>query len=157
MQFVDLGPRHYPPGCGTAAPAPCDDPAMTSFVSHTSVDCTDAYALSRWWQAVLDYVEDPDDPNEPGHEECLIRSRDGHHHLLFIQVPEAKRVKNRVHLDLRPREGSRDDELARLLAVGATAVDDRRNPDGTGWVVLTDPEGNEFCTLRSKAELAAMT
>ncbi len=128
---------------------------MTSFVSHTSVDCTDAYALSRWWQAVLDYVEDPDDPNEPGHEECLIRSRDGHHHLLFIQVSDAKRVKNRVHLDLRPREGSRDDELARLLALGATAVDDRRNPDGTGWVVLADPEGNEFCILRSKAEVAA--
>ncbi len=128
---------------------------MTSFVSHTSVDCTDAYALSRWWQDVLDYVQDPDDPNEPGHEECLIRARDGHHHLLFIQVPDAKRVKNRVHLDLRPREGSRDDELARLLALGATTLDDHRNPDGTGWVVLADPEGNEFCILRSKAEVAA--
>src|SRR3712207_1936182 len=107
--------RGYPPGSGTSARAPCDDPAMTSYVSHTSVDCTDAYELSRWWQAVLDYVEDPDDPNEPGHEECLIRSRDGHHQLLFIEVPDAKRVKNRVHLDLRPRDGSRDDELARLL------------------------------------------
>jgi hypothetical protein len=128
---------------------------MTSFVSHVTVDSTDACALSRWWQAVLDYVEDPDDPNEPGDEECLIGSRDGHHHLLFIQVPDAKRVKNRVHLDLRPREGSRDDELARLLALGATAVDDRRNPDGTGWVVLADPEGNEFCILRSAAEVAA--
>jgi hypothetical protein len=128
---------------------------MSAFVSHTSVDCTDAYTLSRWWQSVLDYVEDPDDPNEPGHEECLISSRDGHHDLLFIQVPDAKRVKNRVHLDLRPREGSRDDELARLLDLGATTVDDRRNPDGTGWVVLADPEGNEFCILRSTAEVAA--
>jgi catechol 2,3-dioxygenase-like lactoylglutathione lyase family enzyme len=128
---------------------------MTSFVSHTSIDCADAHALSRWWQAVLDYVEDPDDPNEPGDEECLIRSRDGHHHLLFIEVPERKRGKNRAHLDLRPREGSRDEELARLLAHGATALDDRRNPDGTGWVVLADPEGNEFCILRSPAEVAA--
>ncbi len=128
---------------------------MTSFVSHTSVDCADAYALSRWWQAVLDHVEDPDDPNEPGDEECLIRSRDGQHSLLFIEVPEAKQVKNRVHLDLRPREGSRDDELARLLELGATALDDRRNADGTGWVVLADPEGNEFCILRSDAERAA--
>jgi hypothetical protein len=128
---------------------------MTSFVSHTSVDCTDAYALSRWWQAVLDYVEDPDDPNEPGHEECLIGSRDGHHQLLFIQVPDAKRGKNRVHLDLRPRAGSRDEELARLLALGAAAVDDRRNSDGTGWMVLADPEGNEFCILRSRTEVAA--
>ena len=128
---------------------------MTSFVSHTSVDCADAYELSRWWQAVLDYVEDPDDPNEPGHEECLIRSRDGHHSLLFIEVPEAKQVKNRVHLDLRPRKGTRDEELARLLELGATALDDRRNADGTGWVVLADPEGNEFCILRSEAEVAA--
>ena len=128
---------------------------MSSFVSHTSVDCTDAYALSCWWRAVLDYVEDPDDPNEPGLEECLIRSRDGHHRLLFLEVPEAKRGKNRVHLDLRPREGSRDDELARLLELGATALADRRNPDGTGWVVLADPEGNEFCILRSEAEVAA--
>ena len=54
----------------------------------------------------------------------------------------------------RPREGSRDEELARLLALGATTVADRRNPDGTGWVVLADPEGNEFCILRSEAELA---
>ncbi|MGY1847147.1 VOC family protein [Blastococcus sp. SYSU DS1021] len=128
---------------------------MVSFVSRTSVDCADAYALSRWWQAVLDYVEDPKDPNGPGHEECLIRSRDGHHQVLFIEVPDPKRVKNRVHLDLRPREGTRDEELARLLALGATAVDDRRNPDGTGWVVLADPEGNEFCILRNTAEVAA--
>ena len=128
---------------------------MTSFVSHTTVDCTDAYALSRWWQSVLDHVEDPDGPNEPGHDECLIRSRDGHHDLLFVEVPDAKRGKNRVHLDLRPRDGSRDDEVARLLSLGATALDDRRNADGTGWVVLADPEGNEFCILRSEAEVAA--
>jgi hypothetical protein len=128
---------------------------MTSFISHTTVDCADAYALSRWWQAVLDYVEDPDDPNEPEHEECMIYSRDGGHRLLFIEVPDAKQGKNRIHLDLRPVEGSRDDELARLIEVGATTVADRRSPDGTGWVVLADPEGNEFCILRSNAEVAA--
>ncbi len=54
-----------------------------------------------------------------------------------------------------PLEGSRDEELARLLAIGATVVDDRRNPQGHGWVVLADPEGNEFCILRSDAERAA--
>ena len=128
---------------------------MTSFVSHTSVDCTNAYALSRWWQSVLDYAEDADDPNEPGHTECLIRSRDGHHRLLFIEVPEAKRVKNRLHFDLRPREGSRDEELARLVALRASVLDDRRHADGTGWVVLADPEGNEFDILPSEAEVAA--
>ena len=128
---------------------------MASFVSHTSVDCTDAHALSQWWRAGLDYVEDPDDPNGPDDDECMISSRDGHHHLLFIEVPEGKRTKNRVHLDLRPREGSRDEELARLLAHGATVLDDRRRPDGTGWVVLADPEGNEFCLLRSEREVEA--
>lgn len=128
---------------------------MTSYVSHTSVDCADAYSLSRWWQAVLDYAEDPDDPNEPGHEECLIASRDDRHRLLFIEVPEGKQVKNRIHFDLRPAEGTRDLELARLIELGAVVVGDRRKPDGTGWVVLADPEGNEFCILRSEAEVDA--
>ncbi|GAA0897200.1 VOC family protein [Virgisporangium aurantiacum] len=125
---------------------------MTSFISHTTVNALDAYTQSRWWQRVLDYVEDPDDPNEPGHEECLISSRDGRHHVLFIEVPDKKQLRNRVHFDLRPVEGSRDDELARLLGLGATQVEDLRNPDGTGWVVLADPEGNEFCILRSRGE-----
>ena len=128
---------------------------MTSFVPHTTVDCSDAYALSAWWQGVLDYVDDPDDPNEPGHEECLIVSRDSRHRLLFIEVPDRKQGKNRLHLDLRPVDSSRDEELQRLLSLGATEVADRRAADGTGWAVLADPEGNEFCLLRSEAELAA--
>ena len=128
---------------------------MTSYVSHTTVDCIDAYALSEWWRNVLDYGEDPEDPNEPGHEECMISSADGRHRLLFIEVPDAKQVKNRIHFDLRPAEGTRDAELARLIELGATVVADRRNPDGTGWVVLADPEGNQFDILRSEAEVAA--
>jgi len=90
-----------------------------------------------------------------GDEECLILSRDGSHRLLFVEVPEPKQAKNRIHFDLRPVAGSRDAELARLVEHGATTVDDRRNPDGTGWVVLADPEGNEFDILRSNAEVAA--
>jgi hypothetical protein len=128
---------------------------MASFISHTTVDCADAYTLSNWWRVVLDYVEDPDDPNLPGHTECLIMSPDRRHQLLFLEVPDTKQVKNRLHFDLRPREGSRDEELARLIELGAAPQDDLRNPDGTGWVVLTDPEGNEFCILRSEAEVAA--
>ncbi|MBX6748916.1 MAG: VOC family protein [Micromonosporaceae bacterium] len=127
---------------------------MTSYISHTTVDCANAYELSVWWAQVLGYAEDPDDPNEPGHEECMIISPDGRHRILFIEVPDRKQVKNRIHFDLRPREGTRDEELARLLAAGATVQHDRRNPDGTGWVVLADPEGNEFCILRSETELA---
>jgi hypothetical protein len=127
---------------------------MTSYISHTTVDCANAYALSRWWQGVLDYVEDPDDPNEPGDEECMIFSPEGKHRVLFVEVPDSKQSKNRIHFDLRPVEGPRDDELARLTELGATTVADRRRPDGTGWVVLADPEGNEFCILRSDAEVA---
>jgi hypothetical protein len=130
---------------------------VTSYISHTTVDCTDAYALSKWWETVLDYVENPEDPNLPGHQECPISSRDGSHSVLFIEVPEKKQVKNRIHFDLRPVEGTRDAELARLLEHGATQVDDLRKPDGSGWVVLADPEGNEFCILRSHGELAATT
>ncbi len=126
---------------------------MVSCLSHLTVDARDAYAQSVWWSQVLGYAEDPDDPNVPGHEECMIISPDGTTRLLFIDVPDAKQVKNRLHLDLRPAEGSRDVELARLIELGATEVDDRRLPDGRGWVVLADPEGNEFCILRSVAEM----
>jgi catechol 2,3-dioxygenase-like lactoylglutathione lyase family enzyme len=125
---------------------------MTSFISHTSFDSLDAFAQSVFWSAVLGFREDPDDPNKVGDEECMIFSADGTQRLLFIEVPEAKQVKNRVHLDLRPAEGTRDQELERLLELGARVFADRRQSDGTGWVVLLDPEGNEFCILRSDAE-----
>ncbi|WP_436701625.1 VOC family protein [Nocardioides sp. BYT-33-1] len=128
---------------------------MTSYVSHTAVDCANAFELSEWWKPVLGYTDLPDDPNEPGHEECMIVDPDSGHRLLFIEVPERKSVKNRLHLDLRPRTGTRDEEVDRLLRYGATQVADHRgiHGPGSGWVVLADPEGNEFCILRSQAEV----
>ncbi len=60
-------------------------------------------------------------------------------------VPEKKLVKNRVHVDLVPLEIDQAREVDRLRALGATIVDDRRQQDPGGWVVLADPEGNEFC------------
>jgi hypothetical protein len=130
---------------------------MTSFVSHTSIDCGNAYELSEWWKPVLEYVDLEGDPNLPGPVECLIRDPESGHHLLFIEVPEAKSGKNRLHLDLMPRAGTRDEEVARLLEYGATEVNDLREHWGpnTGWMVLADPEGNEFCILRSQAEKEA--
>ena len=128
---------------------------MTSYISHTSIDCRNAYELSEWWKQVLEYVDQPDDPNEPGHEECWIQRPDGGHPILFIEVPEGKEVKNRIHFDLMPTAGIRDDELARLRGLGATEVADLRLEDGRGWVVLADPEGNEFCILRNAEERAA--
>jgi hypothetical protein len=121
---------------------------MTSRISHTSFDAIDAYAQSVWWSKVLDFVEDPDDPNLPGHQECLITSRDLSQLLLFITVPDAKQqVKNRVHLDVRPTDREREEEVERVLALGATFLADHRRPDGSGWITLADPEGNEFCIL----------
>jgi len=128
---------------------------MTSTISHTTFDALDAYAQSVFWGQVLGFTEDPDDPNEPGHDENMIFSPDGSQRLLFIDVPDAKQVKNRLHLDLVPADRTRDEELERLLGIGATQVGDLRRPDGRGWVVLADPEGNEFCILRSEAERAA--
>jgi predicted enzyme related to lactoylglutathione lyase len=124
---------------------------MTAVISHTTIDATNAYAQSVFWAEVLGFAEDPDDPNEPGHEECMIFSPDGRTRVLFIEVPEKKQVKNRMHFDLVSAEGDRDAEAARLVSIGATVVDDLRRPDGRGWIVLADPEGNEFCMLRSGA------
>ena len=127
---------------------------MTSRISHTSVDSRDAYAQSVWWGQVLGFSEDPRDPNEPGHEECMILSSDGRQRVLFIEVPEGKTVKNRLHFDLWPTDTTMNDEVDRLLALGATMVHDLRDHrgPGSGWATLADPEGNEFCVLRSESE-----
>jgi hypothetical protein len=132
---------------------------MTSSISFVAVDCRNAYELSEWWKPVLGYVDMADDPNEPGHAECVIRHPDeAAVRLIFIEVPEGKTLKNRLHLDLRPEDpATRDQEVARVLALGAKQYDDRRTPQGAGWVVLTDPEGNEFCILRSLNEIHADT
>ena len=118
------------------------------------MDALDSYAQSRWWGDLLGYVEDPEDPNEPDHDECLISAPDGSHRILFIKVPDAKQLKNRLHFDLRPSDRTRDEEVDRLLSTGASVVADRRTDVG-GWVTMADPEGNEFCVLRSAEEIAA--
>jgi predicted enzyme related to lactoylglutathione lyase len=125
---------------------------MTSAIMHTSVDSRDAHAQAAWWAQVLGFQEDPQDPNLPGHEECMILSPDGRTRVLFIEVPEGKTAKNRVHFDLTPTDCTRDEEVERLVGLGATVHQDLRQPDGGGWVTLLDPEGNEFCVLRSGSE-----
>jgi hypothetical protein len=81
----------------------------------------------------------------------MIFSPDGHTRVLFIEVPDDKQVKNRLHFDLRPTDGTREQEVERVLGLGATQVADLRRSDGGGWVVLADPEGNEFCILREES------
>lgn len=120
---------------------------MVSRISHTTFDAHNAYEQSVFWSKVLDWTEDPDDPNLPGHEECLIMSRDRTQLVLFIDVPDDKVVKNRVHFDLRPVDRSREEEVARLVELGAVQRGDFRRDDGSGWITLVDPEDNEFCVL----------
>jgi catechol 2,3-dioxygenase-like lactoylglutathione lyase family enzyme len=127
---------------------------MNAHIHSITFDCADPYSLASFWTEVTGYQEDPANPNAPGDPAALLVAPDGGPRLLFIPVPESKTVKNRVHLDLMPTERTRDEEVARLLRIGASHVADHREPDGTGWVVLADPEGNEFCIERSAAERA---
>ncbi|MGW2614977.1 VOC family protein [Streptomyces sp. NPDC001500] len=122
---------------------------MTSALRHVTIGCSDAYALGGFWSEVLGRPLHEDD--RPGDEEALIEDAG----LLFVTVPEAGSGKSRIHLDLQPQDRTREEEVERLLALGATLVDDHRKPDGTGWAVLADPEGNEFCVERSAGERAA--
>ena len=117
---------------------------------NTCIDCADPYALALFWSRALDVAMDPEDT--PGADEAGFDIEPGRS-LLFLRVPEPKAGKNRLHLCLEPRQ-ARDPEVARLLDLGATLHDDQRRPDGTGWAVLRDPEGNEFCVLRSEQERA---
>ncbi|KDN81888.1 hypothetical protein KCH_63270 [Kitasatospora cheerisanensis KCTC 2395] len=114
-----------------------------------TIDSLDPYALGSFWAEALGQPLHDDD--HPGDPEALIEGAG----LLFVTVPEAKTGKNRLHFDLQPQDRTRDEEVTRLLGIGAVLVDDRRREDGTGWVVLADIEGNEFCVERSKAEREA--
>ncbi|MEV0456506.1 VOC family protein [Catellatospora methionotrophica] len=125
---------------------------MTSLIRHITVDCTDPYALAGFWSEVTGNPRHPDD--KPDDTAALVMSPDDGPSLLFIAVPEGKTAKNRLHLDLQPSGCTRDAEVERLLALGASLVADLRNADGTGWAVMADPEGNEFCVERSAAERA---
>jgi hypothetical protein len=105
-----------------------------------TVDSIDAVHLAEFWAAVLDR-----DVDDGGSEEFASiglgdPASDGPH-WMFVKVPERKRVKNRVHVDLI--SNSRDREVKRLLSLGATHVADI-DEDGNRWTTLADPEGNEF-------------
>ncbi|MEU4781589.1 VOC family protein [Micromonospora sp. NPDC023633] len=125
---------------------------MSARIHNICIDCRDTYALAGFWAQVFDCPRQPDD--FPGDSEAMLLPPGGPE-VLFVAVPEGKEVKNRLHLDLEPADRTRDEEVARLVGIGATQVADQRRADGSGWVVLADPEGNEFCVLRSAAERAA--
>lgn len=115
---------------------------MSLFVRSITIDSDDPVGLAAWWCQVFGVATHPDD--HPGDPEALCDLGEGVPRLLFQHVPEAKTVKNRVHVDLLGGD-RRDDEVDRLVGLGARLVGDFRRPDGYGWVMMTDPEGNEFC------------
>ncbi|QEV18639.1 VOC family protein [Streptomyces alboniger] len=125
---------------------------MTSLVRHLTFDCHDAHRQATFWAGVLGgSLADDDFPGDP---EALVTAEGIT--LLFVTVPEAKTVKNRLHVDLQPQDRTRDEEVERLVALGAKLVDDHRKPTGRGWALLADPEGNEFCVECGEAERAAL-
>ena len=109
---------------------------------QTVIDAQDPVALGRWWAAALGWVVVEEDPDEYEIRPSVDRLPG----LLFAQVPEPKAVKNRLHLDFRPDD--RDAEVERMLGLGATRADVGQGDES--WVVLADPEGNEFCILGSR-------
>ena len=118
---------------------------MTLEWEQTIIDSRDPASLGRWWRDALGWVVVNDDP-----EAFEIRPQaDRVPGLLFARVPNAKSVKNRLHLDFRPDD--RDVEVDRLIGLGAACADVGQGEQS--WVVLTDPEGNEFCVLGSRSSV----
>lgn len=147
---------------GRAFPLSCPDDAiswhrggMAARTANFCIDCHDPRTLATWWSNVLDDFVRTDDAAWEEDEAELVGPAG--RCLEFLRVPEEKIVKNRMHICVRPVEGTtRDEELDRLLALGAAVYDDRREGADGGWVVLTDPEGNEFCLLTRTAEAAGV-
>lgn len=122
---------------------------MVLRIENVSIDSTSPAETAQFWAEVLDWriVEDDDDEvalQPPVDSPLFGKVPD----ILFLRVPEDKAVKNRLHLDLRPDDQAA--EVARLEELGATRVDIGQGE--VTWVVMADPEGNEFCVLRTLTE-----
>ena len=115
---------------------------MTSRIAVLAVDAVDVDLVADFWCSVLGWrVVDRDDDGV-----SLAPDDGGWPSIDVLRVPEPKTVKNRLHLDLRADGSTTQQEVDRLLAAGARRVDVGQGPD-VSWVVLADPEGNEFCLL----------
>ncbi len=111
------------------------------------IDSPDPAKIASFWQEALGWRRTWERPGEVCLEPPEGSPEDGvAPDLLFLRVPEAKTVKSRLHIDLRPKDQAA--EVARLEALGARRADVGQGPDVT-WVVLADPDGNEFCVLRA--------
>lgn len=124
---------------------------MASRFTELAVDCTDADALACFWCSVLDY-----EVQREADDGCITigpPERNSHRGpvppvLTFAPVPEGKTLKNRLHIDLEPSDRGQGEEVRRLLELGAQYADVGQGEES--WVVLADPEGNEFCVLADR-------
>jgi predicted enzyme related to lactoylglutathione lyase len=121
---------------------------MAVSLHHVVIDTHDLPGLARFWCGVLDWRVFSEKPREVviGPDEFAGTG------ICFMPVSDPKTVKNRLHFDLAPDD--QQAEVERILALGARRVDVGQG-EAVGWVVLADPEGNEFCVLRPKASLIA--
>ena len=124
---------------------------MASRFSEIVVDCLDPRRLAEFWAEVLGYriIDESEGAFEiAGEEQTDDAMRRGivPPTIMFIKVPEAKTVKNRLHIDLRPIDRTTAQEVERIISLGARRIDIGQGEQS--WVVLADPEGNEFCVLR---------
>jgi len=126
---------------------------MTSKLTEVAIDCADPAALAQFWRAVLDYVVQGEEDGlvtigSPQVPEGRDRSGPVPPTLTFARVPEGKTVKNRLHLDVNPTDVEQEEEVRRLLGLGARLAD--LGQGDQSWVVMTDPAGNEFCVLATR-------
>ena len=130
---------------------------MTSKLPELAIDCADPAGLAGFWCAVLGYevqgtADDLVTIGSPLVPEGRDRLGPVPPTLTFVRVPEGKTVKNRLHLDVNPTDREQQAEVRRLLELGARTADVGQGDD-VSWVVMADPEGNEFCVERPKETL----
>jgi len=126
---------------------------MTVRIRSITFDCADPYLLAGFWSQVTGFRE-ASNSNHPDDPEGLLVAPDGSINLLFVRVAQGSRSRTVFTWTSPPADSApraRDAEIQRVMGLGATLVDDQRRPDASGWVVLADPEGNEFSIERGAA------
>jgi hypothetical protein len=119
---------------------------MASRFTELIIDCSHPESLASFWAEVLGYRV-----TETDEDSVFLEGPEGSGPgLLFTEVPEPKTVKNRLHIDVNPRDRDQAEEVERLIGLGARRIDIGQGEQT--WVVMADPEGNEFCVLRTRVD-----
>jgi len=119
-------------------------------IQDITIDCHNPTVLAQFWAQALGWKMDENPTENWAYIEKNLgpTNSDGYPSILFYKTPDEKSVKNRMHLDLRPE--NQLEEVERLEKIGATRIEiGQSNDPSTTWVVMADPEGNEFCVLKA--------